>query len=357
MVAAFAPLGLLLTLAAPAAVPASFAAPSPNLVFQLGKQNQAHPWLKITAESARFTLKADRFDRVGIVGLTSAEDPRPRDPLPWSTVARIDEVATRARSFGMLGGITVGLLGAGLGNALGAPDRQGGAYALAGLAVMGAVGAFAGARFGERFQHERNWYVGEAASAPSVAVATAELSTIATQPSPPPSIATPPASIATPPPAAVSITSPDDTGISPVSLRAARRIGPDDAIRVVHSIGQFQGFARVAGPEGLEGLRVDPRATGEWRNATTPERIPWESIDQIQMRGGSGLRGTLAGATVFGAAGALLGLAVVAALGSGDVNPAEGALAGFAVTAPVGGLIGAGAGAMFRRWVVVYRRP
>jgi hypothetical protein len=332
LVAALAPFSLLLTLTTPpaAAIPASFAAPSSNLVFQFGKQNQSHPWLKVTSESVRFTLKADRFERVGLVGLTSVEDPRPRDPLPWSRVARIDEVVTRARSFGMLGGITIGLLGAGLGNALGAPDGQGGAYALAGLTVMGAVGAFVGARFGERFQHERNWYVGEPLPAPNTVLASAESSMTVPEPSLPAPTA---------------------------SLRAARRIGPDDAVRVVHSDGHFQGFAQVAGPEGLEGLRIDPHAAGEWRHSALPERIPWESIDEIRMRGGSGLRGTLAGATVFGAVGALFGLAVVAALSDGNVNPAEGALAGFAITAPVGALIGAGAGAMFRRWVVVYQRP
>jgi hypothetical protein len=310
-----------------------FVTPRSNLVFQLDKQNRAEPWLRVTtAGSNHFTLKARRIGRPGLEGLTSRESRLPADPLPWSAIGRIDEVVTRAKSFGLLGGIVLGLSGAGLGNALGAPSHQGGAYALAGLGVFGAAGGFLGSRYGERFPHERNWYIGETLNAP------AEL---------PPAAAEP------------TISGPGGSGIvtSEAALRTARRIQPDRVIRVSHLLGRFQGFAGVAGPDGLEQLRLAERAPREWKVGAPPERIPWESIDEIRMRGGSGIHGALFGAGTFAAVGALFGAALVATLSGGEVTVAEGALAGAAIAAPVGLALGAGTGSMVRRWVVVYRRP
>jgi len=43
-----------------------------------------------------------------------------------------------------VGAVSVGVLGAGLGNALGAPNNLGGRYALAGLAVFGGIGGYLG---------------------------------------------------------------------------------------------------------------------------------------------------------------------------------------------------------------------
>ena len=100
----------------------TFATPSTNLLFQLEKQNRRSPWLHVTTDSARFTLKASRIDELGLHGLTPPRDAQlSSDALRWSQVGRIDEVVTRAQRGRVMGSIVLGLAGAGLGNALGAP--------------------------------------------------------------------------------------------------------------------------------------------------------------------------------------------------------------------------------------------
>ena len=322
----------------PAAASDTFAQPSPNLLFQLEKQNRSHPWLRVATDSARLTLKVRRIDDLGLRGLTApGSAPLPPDPLSWTRIARIDEVVTRAQRGRVMGSILLGLGGAGLGNALGAPDGDGGNYAMLGFAVLGGVGGWLGGVYGERFKHERNWYVADtAASKPSTAPLASEV---------------PPGSAA---PLETAALAPRLT-TSPAVIRASNRIGKDDVIRVTGSFGRFQGFADLVGPAGLEGLHRDPKARGEWTGGKALERISWESVDEVQMRGGSAMMGALAGAGSFAAVGAMFGLAAVAVGGSGDVSVAEGALVGAGITAPFGALLGGGAGLLVRRWVVVYR--
>ncbi len=324
----------------------TLAQPSPNLLFQFQKQNRSHPWLRVATDSARLTLKARRIDELGLHGLTAPGNaPLPHDPLTWAEIARIDEVVTRAQRGRVMGSIVLGLAGAGLGNALGAPNGDGGNDAMLGFAVLGGVGAWLGGAYGERFKHERNWYVADT-SVRMLSVAPLALAAPRASSAPLETVAPAPLGTAVPAPR---------LAMSPARIRTSNRIGKDDVIRVTGSFGTFQGFADLAGPTGLEGLHPDPKARGEWAHRRVPERIPWEAIDEVRMRGGSGINGALVGAGSFAAVGALFGLAAVAALGSGDVSVAEGALVGAGIAAPFGALFGAGAGALVRRWVVVYR--
>lgn len=324
------------------------AAPSSNVLFQLEKQNRSRPWLRIATDSTRLELRVRGLDRRGLHGFTAREGVLPPgEPISWSRIGRIDEVVTRAPAGRMIGAIVLGLAGAGLGNALGAPDDAGGRYALIGLAAFGSLGRWAGGRFGERFQHERNWYVADP---------EARRARLAS-----PVIATPPESVRagnTPPAAETTTTAAAPSrGTSDDAIRIAKRIGRDDVFRVESDSGRFQGFATVAGPEGLEGLRVDRKARREWAGARVPERISWEAIDEVQMRGGRAGSGALGGALIFGAIGALLGTAAIAVADPSGATIGEGALLGAGILAPFGLVLGGGVGALSRRWVVVYRRP
>lgn len=320
------------------------AEPSPNLLFQLEKQNRSHPWFLATTDSARLRLKVRRIDERGLRGLTVPEGAStPPGLLPWSKIDRLDEVVTRAQRGRVWGAIAIGLAGAGLGNMIGAADHRGGQLAMAGLAVFGGLGAWGGGWYGERFQHERNWYVADprrALGGPLAAAAAADSGPVGV----------------TPENDERGSTTVAESAASPAAIRAAERIGSDDVIRATGDFGRFQGFAHLAGPQGLEGLRVDRRARGEWTRAVPSEPIAWNTIDEVRMRGGNGMTGALVGAAVFAAAGALLGVAVVAASSTTDATVGEGAAVGAAISAPVGAVLGLASGALVRRWVVVYRR-
>lgn len=324
----------------PAAASNAFAPPSPNQLFQLEKQNRSHPWLRVATDSARLTLKARRIDHLGLHGLTAPADAPPlHDPLSWREIERIDEVVTRAQRGRVMGSLVLGLAGAGLGNALGAPNGDGGNDAMLGFVVLGGVGGWLGGVYGERFKHERNWYVADTAAKMLSATPLAS-----------------PAPLETASPAPLETVAPAPSlGMSPAMIRVSNRIGKDDLVRVTGSFGSFQGFADLVGPTGFEGLRADRKAHGEWAHGKVPERIRWEEIDEVRMRGGTGTNGALVGAGSFAAVGALFGLAAVAVLGDGSVPVVSGALVGAGIAAPFGALFGAGAGALVRRWVVVYR--
>jgi hypothetical protein len=321
----------------------SLAQPSPNLLFQLQKQNRSHPWLRVATDSARLTYKVRRIDHLGLHELTVPRAaPPPLDLVTWAEIERIDEVVTRANRGRVMGAIVLGLAGAGLGNALGAPDGRGGNYAILGVTTMGSVGGWIGGRYGERFKHERNWYI--AGTKPGL-LSAAPPASEAPLTSPVPFASAAPLETVTP-------TQPLST--SRAVIRASNRIGKQDVIRITGTFGRFQGFADLAGPAGLEGLHLDPKARGEWAAGRHLERISWEAIDEVRMRGGSAMMGALSGAASFGLFGALLGAAAVT-VANGNGTAGEGALAGAGILAPVGALFGAGAGSLVRRWVVVYR--
>src|SRR5262245_21985315 len=134
-----------LLLAAPSLAASTAPGPDANRLFQFEKQNRDHPWLRVTNDSGRFRLRADRLDVSGLSGLGAHRGgPLPRDPLSWAEIKRLDQLVTKSRALGVTGALLFGALGAGLGNALGAPDGHGGNYAFVGLVGGGAIGAWAG---------------------------------------------------------------------------------------------------------------------------------------------------------------------------------------------------------------------
>jgi len=340
-----------LLLALPARAGSAAAGPDANLLFQLEKQNRNNPWLRVTTDSGRFRLKADRLDPRGLSGFRAHhEEPLPRDPLAWKEIQRLDQIHTRGRAFGFTGALVMCLVGAGLG-AVAAPSGSGdaGNYAWAGLLAGGAAGAWLGSSYGDRFQKDVNWYAAAlpAPSAPpptnsmSIAAALADTgradsaSAIASVPAVVDTVAEPPA--------------------TPEALSFASRIGPSDLMRVSGEFHAFQGYAHIAGPLGLEHIVVDRDAPGEWLPHDLPKRVPWHTIDQVQMKASNVWRGALIGGLSLGALGALAAAAYVAAWQ--DPGVGSGAAVGGAVAGGIGLVLGAGIGSMSHHWAVVYPHP
>jgi hypothetical protein len=210
---------------------------------------------------------------------------------------------------------------------------------LLGLAAFGALGAWQGGRLGQRFVHERSWYAASPAAAflPDASAASAE-TTIASRP---------PESAETQQGATLSRLS-----TSPDVLRACSRIGRDDLIRVRGDFGEFQGFANVVGPQGMDGLRTR-RANAA--GSVPTGLVPWDRIRRVDKRGRSLRNGALVGGALFGILGGMVAAAAVT-VANGSETPGtafvEGALVSGAVGAGLGGLIGAA----FPGWHRIYGR-
>ncbi len=339
-------------------------APSPNLLFQLQKQNHAQPWLRVTTDSSRRTLRALRIDEAGIGGLTFRERGSPApDRIAWRSITRIDELCTRAKTGRISGFVVGGAVGMALGSAIGASmghrqtstdpslndnsDRGHGGVGMAlGLVLLGGLGAWQGGRFGERFVTERPWY----AAAPEAASSPNSLDTTAVRPQSP-LIATP--SVAQ---------DPANTGQSRASpaaavLRACARIHPSDLIVIRGDFGRFEGYASVVGPEGIEGLR----ATRDGGGVSPPTgRVAWDRIEQLDRRGNGWRKGALVGSLLVGAYGGVLGY-MEGTQGLFEVHSPRPSvevagitLGGIAYGATVGAVIGAGVGCLFPAWHRVY---
>jgi hypothetical protein len=299
--------------------------PSPNALFQLQENNQTHPWLHITADSGKVERKVLRLDAIGLHGLSTRDGEKIPGPMTWDRIQRIDEVVTRAPAWRTTGALTLGALGAGLGNALGAPHDQGGRLALGGLLVFGGIGAYLGHQYGSRFRSERNWYVAD--TLPHVE----------------------------PPVDAVALAPVSGSDVDPAILKACDRLDPDDLFRAQGSFGSFRGYAGITGPEGLEELRADRHGKRD-ADRSIPAMIKWDQVDRLETRGGSATVGILTGGVSFAVLGALVGMAAVGSSSSTDATVAEGALVGALYLAPVGVVIGGLSGMAIRRWVVVYER-
>lgn len=315
----------------------SLAGPSLNALFQFQKDNRGHPWLRITDESGRVERKVQRFDQIGLHGLSAHHGSRSPGPLTWSHIQRIDEVVTRAGTWRTVGAVSAGIIGAAIN------VDEGAGMTLAGLAFFGGGGAYLGDRFGSLFRSERNWYIADP-----------------TRRDVPEAVSRGVAS--TSPPAADTLVierdgrtaAPSASSADAAILRACNRIGRNEVFRARGSFGSFHGRAGIVGPEGLEELHAQRRGRGF--GAEPLERITWDQIDRIEVRGGSALYGALGGGVAFATCGALLGMALIAVSQSTQASVGEGAIVGAVITAPVGIVLGGLAGVAVRRWVTVYKR-
>ena len=316
----------------------ALAQPTSNTLFQMQGSNQARPWLRIATDSGTITRRVQLVDRSGLYDLSTPDGVKEPGPLLWDRISRIDEVITRRTQMRLIGAFTLGLAAAGLGNALGAPNNNGGRYALLGFGLGFQVGGWIGSQLGERHTiSERSWYVAETpALINSVAASGQDTSARAS---------------GLPASAPGLDPKPVDTGeASAAALRACERIDRDRLIRVRSSLGSFEGYSGRVGPQGLEELRTRRNTANI---PAPPTLMPWNTIDRVEVRAGSSLHGALVGAVGLGLFGALLG----AAVGSSVSSSGGGAAVGFLLAAPVGFALGGLTGTAARRWVVIYQGP
>ena len=151
--------------------------------------------------------------------------------------------------------------------------------------------------------------------------------------------------------AALAPSTPTPTPPSKKVLQACARVDRDDHIRMRGDFGQFQGYASVIGPEGVEQLRAD-----HGHPAAPTGLVTWDQIDRMEKRGGSAGKGALSGAAFVGLLGGMLGGAAASLNGSG-AETAGGVAAGAAAGAALGAGLGALFGAPIPAWHKVYERP
>lgn len=354
---ALAALSLLLDTAAPSPsrVEVAYAAPSRSVLDGLSHHCKPGNWLRVTLDSSRIEAQVRVVDARGLHGLTVREPNLPHpDELPWASIARIDAVTTR-RGYGLVvGGLVGGLGGLAFGGSGSSNSGNGRPFMYGAL-----LGEFAGSTLGSRIVHERALYVGQArapgapANAP-VAVVAPPASPAAAAPADSGAAATSGAVVR--PPA----DSPAPQAVNRELVTAAlRRMDSGDLLRVEGDFGRFHGYASSLGPEGLGGLRGEPRFPTSYAGSA----LTWEQIYRIDKRGGSAASGAVHGAVTLGLASGLLTALVLAAANSlADGEGTSGeiflyGLGGAGVGAGVGALFGGAIGALIPGWHRVYQRP
>lgn len=170
---------------------------------------------------------------------------------------------------------------------------------------------------------------------------------------------TPCPAVANPPPAQDTSTAGSSRpSPSPGVVRACARIGPGDLIRMRGDFGEFLGFASVVGPEGMEGLRVDPDGGRLSATSVPNERVTWDRIAEVEKRGHAWRKGALIGGIVLGAAGAYIGYEGLGEQPKGTTKEKIGdAAIGFGALGAIGAVLGAGVGWLVPAWQRVYLRP
>jgi hypothetical protein len=331
-----------------ASLAAESAAPSPNLLFQLQKQNRARPLWRVNTDSGRFTARIAGIERFGLSGLEAPpESPAAPPRLPWPAVSRLDEVTTRAHAGRVLGAIAGTLIGAGFVNVIW-PDKNG-SLVFVGGGLLGVAAGWQGAQLGARRTRDRTWYeraAGGSASSPDTAALAGSVADSVQ------------AAVAGAAGGGLSPSAPPDSltrlSASPEALRASSLLRTEDMLRLRGTFGTIEGHVAVAGPEGLERIEATTRS-GE---APPGELIRWDRIDTIEKRVGSSLYGAAIGGVVLGTVGFLFGFALAGLADYPTVGTRVGGGLFFALpTAAIGGTLGALLGAPVPRWQIVYRRP
>ncbi len=213
-------------------------------------------------------------------------------------------------------------------------DAREGEAAMLGAALLGGLCAWQGGHIGKRTVDERQWYVGTPLEATPPAVVDTSVALAHAPPAPAPPARAPP---------------------SAKVLQACARVDHNDHIRMRGEFGEFQGYASVIGPDGVEGLRA--HHGGGPKSAVPTGLVTWDQIDRMDKRGGSAGKGALYGAFSLGVLGAMLGGAVAASAGGTDQEAAGGVFAGAAVGALFGAGLGAAFGVPVPSWHRVYERP
>ena len=301
--------------AADVAVAASYRpAPSESLLEQLKRQHDRRNWLRVTSDSLRWEVRAREITPHGLSGITTRSSGAPApDPIPWSSIARIDRVHTHAVA-GFFGGAIAGVALGSL--ALSISQNNASHLSTTAIVVSAGVGALAGTAAGSTVKTERLVYE---------------------------------------PPVEGIVGLGDTTStVSPEVSRALGKLHLERRLRIEGDFGTYEGYASRLGPQGIEGVRPDPS-----EGARPPlEHVGWEQITRVQQQGNAASKGAVVGGVLggitLGLAGAWVGAWTETEGGHGGLL--GGALAGGLLGAASGAALGAITGSVIPAWHKVYER-
>jgi hypothetical protein len=372
---------------------AGFTIPPESVIERLRHDYGKHDWLRVTTGSTRLELRVGRIDGDGLKDLVARRDaPPPPAVVPWSSIARVDRRVSQFRRGQITGFLVGGIAGALGGSWLGSAvkgtrtstwmdqtyeidENHMTAGAWLGTIVGAVGGAWMWGRIGDRNVTERPLYVAPAPASSSPAAVAGNIASENppdTAPAPPNSTMPPsisePSTIAQGAADTIAIVPPGKPSPPPSSRaevssraassaieRASSRIQSENLLRITGDFGRFQGFATHAGPEGLDGLRVD--LTGGVAPAAPPGLVSWDRIYSIEKRGNSAGKGAVSVGLALGAAGAGLAFLLVTGFGGDGADAAGPMFEAGAITGGIGAVIGGLVGAAIPRWHVVYGQP
>lgn len=301
----------------PGASPAaSFAAPPPRLIELLRKQHEPSAWFYLTTTSGRYEVRMAGIHEDGIAGITARKGAPPAAKVDWGNIARIEQRTSHFR-LGQFLGLAAGAVAGGYaGAAIGNPEH-GDLGAWTGLTIGALAGTWLGGQTGDRFAAARPWYEGQPAQGAAVAG------------------------------------TPD---VSDRALQEFRKSSSEsDLLRLRGTFGEFTGRASRIDALGFSGLARD--AKEDLAFEVPPEPIGWNQISSIERRGNAA--GHYAKIGVAIGAGILGTLAGVASAGFG--NDERDVLGAVMIGGSIGGLAGAGVGAVIgsgvERWQPIYQSP
>jgi len=339
---------LVLSVSSPAALAAQgHPAPSPEIVRDLRHHHRRGDWWRITTDSTRYEARVSEIDGGGLGGFTVARKaPRMPDRIAWDSIARIDLRKSHERR-GQITWMILGMSAAFIPLANGNDDTNQPRLYMMGGAI---AGSYLGRALGARNVHERALYVAPTPVAPSTATPVVVAADTASTGAP---AGAAPATTVTIAAHDASTALPRPTDARAIAL-ASRRISSHELLRIQGDFGTFYGYASTIGPDGLGGLRVEPR----YPSVQVPGIVRWDRIDRLELRGSNAGRGALKGALGLGMFTGLLGFPIGSLANSQtDANVAGVVVACAGVGACVGMLLGAGIGSASSSWHLVYQRP
>lgn len=308
------------------------AAPTPSMIERLQPPVIGHRWTRISTSRLRFDARVGRLDARGLGQFEMREPGTPvPDALSWNEITRIDALQSRAMRGTVLGASSAALAAGILSGIGGFAASSGPATLVPIYAAAIAGGGYVGRRIGRRQEHESLLY----------------------WPDSPPAPAGMPTPVAALPPVA------GDFSLGPGVPDAETLDGVAAIVRPGHRIRitrpdqlRASGYAVGVSERGIHGFVPDEASEA---NPVAPTLIPWSQIQRLDRRGNNAGRGALITGGTFGALGAMIGAAAVAAFGDGGgADVAGGAGVGFAVAGGFGALLGAAFGAAVPAWHQFY---
>jgi hypothetical protein len=335
---------LVASLFTPITARAAYPPPSASVLSEIRREHGAKDWWIVTTDSARYVVQVRHIGDDALSRLKPGHGTRfTPDPLPWSSIARVDKRTSKFLSRRITGAVLGGFAGLLLPFAFGAEGDQG---ETVGLLAGAALGGWLGGLYGDRQATEHTLYVSPSLTSPHATPAVARDSIVAASAVAPDSI----------------VAAPDTTRVATATAAtltlaiaaACDEIDEKDVLRIQADFGTFEGFASGADSTGVLGLRsrIAPGAQA----FSGP--LEWKRINSVEVQENHAKKGAIKGAVTLGAIGLIGGMLAILganAYGNDSANPsASWVVTPAVVGAAIGGGIGGAVGASKLTWRRIY---